>query len=359
MFETSATQLDEKLSGFRYINHFTGSLLMNCCIFGAGAWGTAMALHLNRCGHSVTLVPRRMEQALALSSERENEDYLPGHHLPHTIQIGCEVRPVLMEADAVFLACPSKALRSLCEQLDAAMDAARSLKLFIVMCKGLEMESLKAPSEIMQEFFPEIACGAFSGPTFAGEVAAGNPTALTFAVAPEFLSADAYQQAFSNLSLRIYLSNDVRGTELGGILKNIYAIASGLCDGLKLGDNAKAALLTRSLNELVRLGQLLGGEKETFYGLSGFGDLVATCSGTWSRNRTLGERIARGETPRSIIESQKTVVEGYQATDCMRQLCNQKGLEAPILAQIYSVLYDGKDPRRALQSLMSRELKPE
>jgi glycerol-3-phosphate dehydrogenase (NAD(P)+) len=332
---------------------------MNCCILGAGAWGTAMALHLDRCGHSVTLVPRRMEHALALSSERENKDYLPGYQLPYTIQIGCEIEPVLMEADVVFLACPSKALRSLCEQLRRAMVAAWGLKLFVVMCKGLELESLKTPSEIVREFFPGVACGAWSGPTFAGEVAAGKPTAVTFAVSSEFQLAETYQEAFSNLSLRVYLSHDVRGTELGGILKNIYAIASGLCDGLKLGDNAKAALLTRSLNELVQLGQLLGGEKETFYGLSGFGDLVATCSGSWSRNRTFGEKIAQGETPESIVNGQKTVVEGYQATECIQQLCYQKKLDAPILSQIHAVLYDGKDPRLALQSLMSRELKSE
>ena len=332
---------------------------MNCCILGAGAWGTAMALHLDRCGHTVTLVPRRMEHALSLSSSRENKDYLPGYNLPNSIQIGCEIDPVLMEADVVFLACPSKALRSLCEQISSAMDSAWQLKLFIVMCKGLEMKSLKAPSEVVQEFFPAIECGALSGPTFAGEVAAGNPTAVTFAVSSIFQSIEMYQEAFSNLSLRVYLSNDVRGTELGGILKNIYAIASGLCDGLKLGDNAKAALLTRSLNELVQLGQLLGGERETFYGLSGFGDLVATCSGSWSRNRTFGEKIAFGETPESIINRQKTVVEGYQATDCMQRLCNQKGLDAPILGQIHAVLYDGKSPRMALQSLMSRELKAE
>lgn len=332
---------------------------MNCCILGAGAWGTAMALHLDRCGHSVTLVPRRTEHALKLASVRENKDYLPGHHLPATLQIGCEIKPVLMEADAVFLACPSKGLRSLCQQISDVMESAWQLKLFVVMCKGLEMESLSAPSEIVQAVFPNIACGALSGPTFAGEVAAGNPTAMTFAVSSEFKAADRYQNAFSNLSLRVYLSSDVRGTELGGILKNIYAIASGLCDGLELGDNAKAALLTRSLHELVQLGQLLGGKKETFYGLSGFGDLVATCSGTWSRNRTFGERIAQGETPEAIIDSQKTVVEGYRATDCIQKLCQQKRLDAPILAEIHSVLYDNKDPLLALQSLMSRDLKLE
>lgn len=332
---------------------------MNCCILGAGAWGTAMALHLDRCGHSVTLVPRRIEHAVALSSERENRDYLPGYQLPHTIQIGCEIKPVLMEADVVFLACPSRGLRDLCERVRSNMDAARRLKLFVVMCKGLEMDSLKAPSEIVQAVFPDVACGALSGPTFAGEVAAEKPTAVTFAIGPGLPFAGNFQEAFSNLSLRVYLSDDLRGTELGGILKNIYAIASGLCDGLKLGDNAKAALLTRSLNELVRLGQLLGGEKETFYGLSGFGDLVATCSGTWSRNRTFGEKIAQGETPESIIGRQKSVVEGYRATDCIQELCNRKGLDAPILSEIHAVLYEGKEPRLAMQSLMSRGLKSE
>jgi len=286
---------------------------MNCCILGAGAWGTAMALHLDRCGHSVTLVPRRMDHALTLASTRENVDYLPGYRLPHTIQIGCELAPVLMEAEVVFLACPSKALRQLCESVRAELDVIWQLKLFIVLCKGLELDSFKTPSEIVNEIFPKVICGALSGPTFAGEVAAGNPTAVTLAVHADFADAEAYQQAFSNVSLRAYLSNDVRGTELGGILKNVYAIASGMCDGLKLGDNAKAALLTRSLNELVQLGQLLGGQKETFYGLSGFGDLVATCSGNWSRNRTFGERVGQGETPTSIITGQKTVVEGYRA----------------------------------------------
>ena len=332
---------------------------MNCCILGAGAWGTAMALHLDRCGHSVTLVPRRIEHALALASTRENVDYLPGYKLPHTIQIGCELAPVLMEAEVVFLACPSKALRQLCESVKAASDVAWQLKLFLVMCKGLELETFKTSSEIVNEIFPNIACGALSGPTFAGEVAAGNPTAVTLAVDTDFADAESYQQAFSNASLRAYLSNDVRGTELGGTLKNVYAIASGMCDGLKLGDNAKASLLTRSMNEFVQLGLLLGGQKETFYGLSGFGDLVATCSGSWSRNRTFGERIGKGETPESIVSGQKAVVEGYRATDCMKRLCDERGVDAPILSQIYAILFGGQEPLSALQALMSRNLKAE
>ena len=158
---------------------------MNCCILGAGAWGTAMALHLDRCGHSVTLVPRRMEHALEIASSRENCDYLPGYKLPHTIQVGCEVGPVLMEAEVVFLACPSKALRLLCESIKPHLEGAWQLKLCLIMCKGLELETFKTPAEIAGETLPGIARGVLSGPTFAGEVAEGKPTAVVFAISSD------------------------------------------------------------------------------------------------------------------------------------------------------------------------------
>ena len=332
---------------------------MNCCILGAGAWGTAMALHLDRCGHSVTLVPRRMEHALEIASLRENFDYLPGYKLPNTIQIGGEFGPVLMEAEVVFIACPSKAMRALCELIKPHLEVAWQLKLCLIMCKGLELETFKTPAEIAQEALPGIACGVLSGPTFAGEVAEGKPTAAVLAVGSDCEDPERYQSAFSNAGLRAYLSNDLRGAELGGTLKNIYAIGSGLCDGLQLGDNAKAALLTRSLNEMVRLGVKLGGQKETYSGLSGFGDLVATCSGEWSRNRTFGQRIGEGETPIAIVESQKSVVEGYTATKCLHQICAQQKVDAPILGTIHAILYGDLDPLVAMQQLMTRDLKAE
>lgn len=332
---------------------------MNCCILGAGAWGTALALHLDRCNHSVTLVSRRMEHALEIATSRENCDYLPGYKLPHTIQIGCEVGPVLMEAEVVFLACPSHALRALCESIKPHLEAAWQLKLCLILCKGLELETFKTPAEIVGEALPGLACGVLSGPTFAGEVAEGKPTAAVLAVGKDCEAPEHYQAAFSNTGLRAYLSEDVRGTELGGSLKNGYAIGSGLCDGLQMGDNAKAALLTRSLNEMVRIGVQLGGEKETYFGLSGFGDLVATCSGAWSRNRSFGERVGQGETPQAIIDSQKSVVEGYRTTQCLWQMCKQKKIEAPILGCIYSILYEGLEPMAALQQLMARDLKAE
>ncbi|PXA02946.1 glycerol-3-phosphate dehydrogenase [Coraliomargarita sinensis] len=332
---------------------------MNCCILGAGAWGTAMALHLDRCGHSVTLVPRRMEHALSIASSRENSDYLPGYKLPHRIQIGYEIGPVLMEADVVFFACPSKAIRDLAGKVRPHLEAARQLKLCLVMCKGLELDSFKAPAEILEESLPGLHCGVLSGPTYAGEVAAGQPTAVVLALPRGLEDGNRYQEAFSNSSMRCYLSHDVRGTELGGTLKNIYAIGSGICDGLKLGDNAKAAYLTRSLNELLALGTSLGGQADTFYGLSGFGDLIATCTGAWSRNRTFGEKVGEGEAPESIIENQKTVVEGYRATECLYRYCRQQKIDAPILGTIHAVLYEALNPEEGIQALMRRNLKAE
>jgi glycerol-3-phosphate dehydrogenase (NAD(P)+) len=332
---------------------------MNCCILGAGAWGTAMALHLDRCGHSVTLVPRRMEHALSIASSRENSDYLPGFKLPHRIQLGYEVGPVLMEADVAFFACPSHAIGDLAKKVRPHLQAARQLKLCLVMCKGLELESFKLPSDILEKSLPGLHFGVLSGPTYAGEVAAGQPTAVVLALPEALPGAEIYLEAFSNSSLRCYLSHDVRGTELGGALKNIYAIGSGMCDGLKLGDNAKASYLTRSLNEMLALGKSLGGQTETFYGLSGFGDLIATCSGAWSRNRTFGQQVGQGENAASIINNQKTVIEGYRATDCLHRYCAQQKIDAPIIGKIYSVLYEDLKPKDAIHSLMTRNLRAE
>ncbi len=332
---------------------------MNTCILGAGAWGTAMALHLDRCGHTVTLVPRRMEHALQIASSRENKDYLPGYTLPHRIQIGCELVPVLMEAEVIFLACPSTAVRALCRLISPYLRHAWQLKLALVMCKGLELESFKTPSEIVEEVLPDLACGVISGPSYAGEVASAQPTAVVLGLPKEVEAAARYQDAISNESLRCYLTDDVRGTELGGALKNIYAIGSGLCDGLRLGDNAKAAYLTRSLNEMLDLGDALGARKETFYGLSGFGDLIATCSGSWSRNRSFGQKIGEGEAPKDLLESRKTVVEGYRATECLMRYCQSMNIDAPILAEIHAVLYGDRSPREAIHALMTRDLRTE
>ncbi len=332
---------------------------MNFAVIGAGAWGTAFAIHLSRLGHTVTLVPRRFEQALAIASTRENTDYLPELKLPLSIQIGHELAPVLMEAEVVLLACPSQALRETCERLKANLGFATQLKLIVSLAKGLELGTHLRPSEVISAVLPEYAAGSLTGPTNAAEVARGKPSAMVLAATKTDAFLAEVQAALSGPTLRVYTSDDVAGIEFGGCLKNIYAIAAGCCDGLKLGDNAKAALLTRALAEMVRVGAALGAKADTFYGLSGFGDLVATCTGAWSRNRTFGQHLGEGAKAADLLAASKSVVEGYRTTESFAGLCKQRGLDAPILAETHRILYEGRAPAVALTSLMTRELKRE
>lgn len=333
---------------------------MNIVVVGAGAWGTAFALHLSRLGHTVTLAPRRFEQALSLASTRQNADYLPGFKLPQSVQIGHELAPVLMEAELVLLACPSQALRETAERLHAARTQATRLGLVLSLAKGLELGTHRRPSEVMAAALPGLAVGSLSGPTNAAEVAAGRPAAMVLAAqGADEATLAAVQAALSGPTLRVYLSDDVAGVEFGGCLKNVYAIAAGCCDGLRLGDNAKAALLTRALAEMVRVGAALGAKAETFYGLGGFGDLVATCTGGWSRNRTFGQHLGEGKTAADLIAASKSVVEGYRTTQSFLELVNERGIDAPILGEIHRILYAGKPPAKALAALMGRELKRE
>ncbi|WOO43472.1 NAD(P)H-dependent glycerol-3-phosphate dehydrogenase [Rubellicoccus peritrichatus] len=332
---------------------------MNFAILGAGAWGTAVAVHLARLGHRVTLAPRRIEHALEIASARENKDYLPGFPLDQNIQIGCELLPVLMEADVAILACPSNGLRDLCQRISTTLDDVWNLEMVITLCKGLERDTLLKPAQVVAEVLPDITCGVLSGPTNAAEVAAGKPTAIVLASEAEEALSREIQHAINGPALRVYRSGDVSGVELGGCLKNIYAIGAGICDGLGLGDNARAAFLTRALHEMVRLGSALGGRSETFYGLSGFGDMVATCTGSWSRNRSFGEAFSSGQSIESLLSERKTVVEGYAATDCFHRIVSQSGKEAPLLNEIHAMLYSGKDPKVAIGDLMNRELKTE
>jgi len=332
---------------------------MNFAVIGAGAWGTAFAIHLSRLGHTVTLVPRRFEQALAIASTRENTDYLPGLKLPLSIQIGHELTPIVMEAEVVLLACPSQALRETCERLRANLGLATQLKLIVSLAKGLELGTHLRPSEVIAAVLPEYAAGSLTGPTNAAEVARGRPSAMVLAATKTDAFLSEVQAALSGPTLRVYTSDDVAGTEFGGCLKNVYAIAAGCCDGLKLGDNAKAALLTRALAEMVRVGTALGAKADTFYGLSGFGDLVATCTGAWSRNRTFGQHLGEGAKAADLLAASKSVVEGYRTTESFAGLCKGRGIDAPILAETYRILYEDRAPAAALASLMTRELKRE
>ena len=334
---------------------------MNFCILPAGAWGTAMAIHLNRLGHHVTLVPRTAEEALEMSTNRENKAFFPGHKLDSSIQIGMEYKPALMEAEVLILACPAKFLRSVCNELQESLhpDNARQLKLAVVLCKGLEPQTKRLPLTALTDELPGLACGLLSGPTFASQLALGQPTAMVFASESKDPFVLNFQEAISGANLRVYTSHDVDGVGLGGCLKNVYAIAAGICDGLGFKDNAKAALLTRSLAEMVRIGRELGGNMETFFGLSGFGDLILTCNGQESRNRTFGELYAKGESIKTLIEDRGMTVEGYWTAKSFFEICQDKGIDAPILEQVYRILYDGQAVHEALLALMNRDLKHE
>ncbi|HRI82275.1 MAG TPA: NAD(P)H-dependent glycerol-3-phosphate dehydrogenase, partial [Opitutaceae bacterium] len=227
------------------------------------------------------------------------------------------------------------------------------------LAKGLELGTHLRPSEVMAAVLPTLLVGSLTGPTNAGEVARGMPAAMVLAAERDSACVQEVQAVLSAATLRVYTSTDLAGVEFGGCLKNIYAIAAGCCDGLKLGDNSKAALLTRALTEMVRVGTALGARAETFYGLSGFGDLVATCHGGWSRNREFGQRIGEGAKPADLVAGRKTVVEGYKTTQAFAGLCADRGIDAPILREMQAILFEDKPPAAALAALMTRGLKSE
>jgi len=332
---------------------------MKFAVIGAGAWGTAFAVHLARVGHDVGLAPRRAEQAQALMTDGENREYLPGVSLPKSITITADLRSASQDVDVIMLACPAQALRPTSERLREAMPSNHRNVVVISLVKGLELGTHLRPSEVIAEILPHVVVGSLTGPTNAKEVAQGQPSAMLLATAPAQLFAREAQLAISSATLRVYTTDDLVGAEIGGCLKNVYAIAAGCCDGLKLGDNTKAALLTRALAEMVRVGVALGGQPETFYGLSGFGDLIATCYGGWSRNREFGQRIGEGFSVQEILAHRTTVVEGYKTTEAFASLCNARGLKAPILREMHAILVQGKKPAAALEALMTRELKAE
>ena len=332
---------------------------MNFVVVGAGAWGTAFALHLARIGNTVTLVPRRPEHAEELAARRENLEYLPGIALPDAVAVTAALEESLLQADVVMLACPAQVVRATSQRIADLAPADSRFRLLVSLAKGLELGTHQRPSEIMAEALPAVPVASLSGPTNALGVARCDPSAMVLAVDPRALNAEEVQAALSCPWLRVYTSEDLAGVEFGSCLKNIYAIAAGICDGLRLGDNTKAALLTRALAEMVRVGAALGARVETFYGLSGFGDLVATSYGSWSRNREFGQRIGEGGDVGSLIANRKTVVEGYKTTEAFASLCAARRIEAPILREMHAILSQGKKPAAALASLMTRELKRE
>lgn len=318
-----------------------------------------MALHLHRLGHGVSLLARRMEQATDIASVRENRLYLPGITLPDSLQVGCEVMPALMEADVMVFASPVKGLHDLAVEVKRCRDSSWALRQGILLAKGLDHERGRLPMEVVREVLPDLSLAVLSGPTYAREVAQGRPAAVVLAAREQDSFFGEVQAAFNGGGLRVYRSYDEVGVSWAGILKNVYAIASGICDGLGLGDNARASLATRALQEMVRIGERFGGTRETLFGLAGVGDFMATIHGSWSRNRGLGEEVGRGAVASAHVDSHSTVAEGFESTRQLHRICREQSIEAPILEQMYAVLFEDRPPEAALRELMSRDLREE
>lgn len=327
-------------------------------VLGAGSWGTALADALARNGHEVRLWAWSKELEANLRATGRNERYLPGVDLAPALKVDHDLSSVLHEADAVLSVSPSHYVRSV---MSAAAPYVEPEALLISASKGLELESNLRMSQVLNQVLPgRLAEGVvvLSGPSFAAELARGLPTAVTLA-SSDARHARAVQEMFQSDRFRLYTQSDVVGTEVGGALKNVMAIAAGISDGLGLGNNARAALLTRGLAEMGRLVETKGGQSVTLAGLAGMGDLVLTCTGDLSRNRRVGLALGSGRKLQAVLEEMDAVAEGVRTTRAARELAATHGVEMPIVEAVYSVLYESVDPMEALARLMAREPKPE
>jgi glycerol-3-phosphate dehydrogenase (NAD(P)+) len=324
-------------------------------VIGAGSWGTALAALLQGNGLPVTIWGNNAPHIAEMEKSRENAAYLPGVPLPTGIRFTSELHD-LRECDLLLLVTPSKAVREVASRL--ALVEPRKDAVLLSCTKGVERGTGLRMSEILAEHFPENPIAVLSGPSHAEEVAAKRPTCVVIgAKDPEI--AQRLQKAFSAPYFRAYTNDDVAGIELGGALKNVYALAAGVCDGLGLGDNAKAALLTRALVELGRIGSAMGGRRETFMGLGGVGDLMVTCFSRHSRNRSVGERLGKGERLVHIVSSMQMIAEGVPATYSAHECARKLGIDAPIVEHTKLILDGAMTPAAALTQLLSRDPKPE
>lgn len=329
-------------------------------VLGSGAWGTAIALSLcRRGGHEVTLWAHSEDEVRQISGARENTLFLPGFPLPDDLAVTTETKPIA-EAQIVVSVIPSEFLRATLQRIKGQLHNGQFV---LSATKGVEKSTHLRMTEVISEILEPagvlVSIGALSGPSFAIEVAQGQPTAVTIAFSDEQV-AKFVQQEFASETLRIYTSTDVIGVELGGALKNVIAIAAGVAVGMGLGHNSTAALMTRGIAEITRLAVACGGRRETLSGLSGVGDLVLTCTGSLSRNRTVGKALGEGRKLPEILESLGgKVAEGVLTTQAALGLARERGIEMPITEQMELILEEGKDPREAIRELMLRPGKGE
>ena len=327
-------------------------------VIGAGSWGTALANHLAECGHAVTLWVRDARLARRLEGERENAPYLPGVKLQPQVTPTNDVEVAIHGASVFVSALPSHAVRAVWRLIAPLLPEVATL---VSATKGIEVGSLQTMSEVLLDTLPadkSVDVAVLSGPSFAHEVSNRTPTAVVVA-ARDHLPAEAVQRMLSTSSFRVYTSADTIGVELGGALKNVMALAAGVCDGLNLGANTRAALITRSLAEMTQLGVAMGARAQTFAGLSGLGDLVLTCTGERSRNHNVGVQLGRGRKLPAILSSMRMVAEGVTTASCAVTLAARHGVEMPIAEKVNALLQGHIEPDEAVMELMTRTLKHE
>lgn len=330
---------------------------MTVAVLGAGNWGTTVALLLCGNGHAVRLWEFNEALAYEMIERRENVTYLPGTRLPDEILITSDLAEAVSGADMICFVVPSTVMRTVARSV-AATGTLNDGAILVSLSKGLEFNTLSTMTDEIAEELPEHTTVALSGPCIASEVATGMPTTIVAASESED-AARLVQDTFMTPAFRVYTSDDPRGVQLGGALKNIIAIAAGISDGLGYGTNAKAALMTRGIVEMTRFGELRGARTETFNGLSGIGDLMTTCMSTHSRNRRVGEALVRGKSLDEILAEMVMVAEGVPTTRAVQEFAASHGIDMPITTQVYSVLFDGNPPEHAVRELMLRDRKSE
>ncbi|MCC6399044.1 MAG: NAD(P)-dependent glycerol-3-phosphate dehydrogenase [Bacteroidetes bacterium] len=331
---------------------------MRIAVLGAGSWGTTLSILLSENGHSVTLWSFLEKDTLHIREKRENPSYLPGIFIPPEVSVTGDVKEAVSGAEMIVAAVPSQYLRSVMANL-------RSLSLndvsLVNVAKGIEVGTLMTMSEMLHDTLPQLdptrVC-TLSGPSHAEEVSRRIPTTVV-AASSEIETARLVQAAFMLPYFRVYVSTDLRGVELGGALKNVIAIAAGIIDGANLGDNTKAAVMTRGIAEIARVGVALGARIQTFAGLSGIGDLMVTCMSRHSRNRYIGVEIGKGRKLQEILAGMVMVAEGVETTRSALALAQKVGVEVPIVEQVHKILFEDKDPLRACRDLMTRDPKGE
>ncbi|HAM42146.1 MAG TPA: glycerol-3-phosphate dehydrogenase [Candidatus Omnitrophica bacterium] len=326
---------------------------MKMAVLGDGGWGTTLAIHLHALSHRVTWWGAFPEDVQVLKRRRENVKFLPGIRVPRALPITADLAEAVESARIIVLAVPSQYLRGVVQQLKGRV---HTDQIFVSAAKGIERGTLKRMTQILQEELAAVQVAALSGPNIAMDIAKGQPASSVVASANAEVST-RIQRLFMSERFRLYTSDDVIGVELGGALKNPVAIAAGIGDGLGFGANAKAALITRGIVEIARLGVVMGARDETFRGLSGLGDLITTCLG--GRNRWLGEQLGKSKTLTQVLTQRRDVIEGVETAKAAVALARRFEVELPIIEQVHAILFRQKDPRRALQALMRRSRKAE